>query len=261
MEFSLKEAFWVAAVLSLTPVVLIRSNFFKREFVYQGHVVDAVDEYPLDLVQVSSGSDVTFTDRNGSFVLKKSSLAPSLQLGPILDYETPNSPLFCKLGKSSLLVKDYACEESLYPQPFNLAIRVLGDLIGQDNQTSEVARTRKEKLWNYLSSYSAKIWRDKSYFADLMLPYEETSRRLKALPLSFKVEKKFRKVDHYFYDGYEIKDNLVLVEARLFFTDGRSQKESLYFVKEGKFWKYLLPETPSKVTLFNQKNIWVFNKK
>lgn len=261
MEFSLKETFFVTAVLTLTPLVLVHNNFFNRTFVYEGRVTDAVDGYPVDLVRISSDSDFTFTDRNGQFILKKGSSATNINFEPTINYETPNTPLSCKPEKTSFLVKKYVCEDIVYPQPFDLVIRVLGGLIGQEKQTSEASRTGKEKLWNYLSSYSQVEWKTQSYFVDLMLPYEETSRRLKVLPVSFTVEKKVQKIDRYLYGDREITDNVVQVEATLFFTSNRSHEVNLYFIKEGKFWKYLLPETPNKVIEFNAKNIWVFKKK
>lgn len=261
MEFSLKEAFFVTAVLTLAPLILVRNNFFKRSFIYEGQVNDAVDGYPVDLVRISSDSDFTFTDRSGRFILKKDSSATNINFEPTINYETPNTPLSCKPDKTSLLVKKYVCEDLVYPQPFDLVIRILGGLIGQEKQTSEASRTGKEKLWNYLSVYSQVEWQNQRYFVDLMLPYEETSRRLKVLPVSFTVEKKAQKIDRYLYGDQEITDNVVQVEAILFFPSNRSQKVNLYFIKEGKFWKYLLPETPKKVIEFNAKNIWVFNKK
>lgn len=260
MEFSLKGAVLVTAVLTLAPLVLVKNDFFRSTILYQGRVTDAVDGYPVDLVEVSSGSEFTFSDRNGLFTLKIGAPAKTVKLGTTVDYQTPTVPLTCNLKTSSLLTKSYDCNGVVYPQPFNMAIRVLSELIGQDNQTLEVGRARKEKLWNYLSGHSQAIWRSKGYFADLMLTYEETSRRLKTLPVSFRIEKRFQSVGRYLYKGQEIKDNLVSVEATLFFRNGKTGKETLYFVKEGTFWKYLLPETPQKVVDFNKLNIWVFNK-
>lgn len=251
----------IVFVLIVGPQLLVRTNFFRKTYAYRGVVTDGLDGLPLDLVEVRGGSGLTYTDKLGQFEFELSKPPPALRVRPRRDYENPEENVACRVVKSSWRQDSFTCLQTLYPQPFDVAGRVLAVMFGQGSPTSENIRSRKEKLWSYLSTASQKIWQSQNYLADLLTPYEETSRRLKVLPLSSRITKEYQLVREISYLDRPIRGELARVEARLFFADGREEKRDLYFLREGKLWKYLIFETPPSVQAFNEKNIWVFRKK
>lgn len=261
-EISYKEVLLTTFVLVLLPLLLLKSNFFVSTYVFEGQIKDALDGFAVDLTQIKSGNDLTFSDKDGNFELSISSKISPLTVLPTVDYETPKDSLSCQSISESWLNQRFSCRQVLFPQPFNVARRVLFGLNGVSNQTSEATRVTKEKLWSYLSSYSQKIWQNKDYFSDLMLPYEETNRRLKKLPQEFQVQKNYQGIRNYNYLGQDLSEQEVaVVDVSETLLNGQKRSRQLFFVKEKGLWKYLMPETPKEVVDFDEKNIWVFREK
>ena len=261
-ELSLKRIVIISLVLSIVPWVLVKVNFFRPVFSYKGTIIDAVENYPVSLVEVGVGENLTYRLENGEFELVSGSELTTINYLPTVDFEKPSDSLSCQKKKTSFLKNEFICGAKVYPQVQTVVERSLSTRVSSPNMSLDQRRELKEKLWNYLSLETQKLWGDKGSFVGSLILYDTTSEKLKS--------------NIVFYSGVQVSENLermpyfetgtiegpiVTIKATLTEASGASQVEDLHLVRENGFWKLLFTMSPSQVTDFNAKYAWVFKKK
>ena len=261
-ELTLARIIILSLVLSVIPWALVRVNFFKTVFVYKGVIIDALEDYPAVLVEIGEGPNITYSLENGKFELLAASELKNIIYLPTTDFEKPSSFLSCQKKELSFLKKEFSCESLVYPTALTVAVRSLNTLVSSPNLYFEERRQRKEKLWNYTSLRTQKLWGDQGEFVGSLILYDTTSESLKTNIVSYGGVEELESLERFPYLTTGIVEGpIAKIKATLTEASGRDRIENLYLVREDGIWKLLFAKSRGEVTGFNAKYAWVFKKK
>ncbi len=250
--------FFVVILLTVVPGLLVRFNFLRRFYEYRGVVRDALEFRPLELFKIEAGGAITFTDRQGQFNLVLSDDPNQLRMTATTEYENDRSQFSCRPAPRSFWTSRFSCEALAFPQPFNVAIRVLSTEVGQGLITDGEIRQRKTRLWNYLAAPARQLWQSQKQFVDDLVLQDIIRSRLKLQLTAYQVSEAVRFQDYWVNaNRQKVFGEVAKVTAEL--TDGFGGKRSddLYFLREDGIWRYLAKLTPATVRSFNRSNAWV----
>ena len=160
------------------------------------------------------------------------------------------------------LEKEFSCESLVYPTALTVAVRSLNTLVSSPNLYFEERRQRKEKLWNYTSLRTQKLWGDQGEFVGSLILYDTTSESLKTNIVSYGGVEELESLERFPYLTTRIVEGpIAKIKATLTEASGRDRIENLYLVREDGIWKLLFAKSRGEVTGFNAKYAWVFKKK
>lgn len=220
-----------------------------------GVVIDISTNSPIELVPVRSRGRLTYTNFQGKFAWDLPRPFGEVRLEVPRNYETTNELMSCKVGQPTLLDQSFFCQSDLYPQPFEIASRVLND-----EKSSQTVGERHEKLralWNRLSSETQGVFGPVDDFVYLLAKKQEIDIKMSTDLVGFEVEEQAVVLDDYF-DRVTQKDFVEVgsVSVVRHLADGSKIGGEEYFVRENGVWHYLPSFRLSEIRSFVGKHEW-----
>lgn len=242
-----------SSVLIAVPILMVMFNLLSRDFIYSGSVHDALGMGTVDLVKLTVGEEVTYTDKDGKFsllikspllwALPKSTKGLTIEALPTFDFEGDVIKVPCTLVAGSFISTQVDCSTLLYPTASTVAARVLATEISQGLFSASEIAVRKSSLWGFLSGESQKQWQNKDEFVSTLVSQETDRAKIKSQPVSFSVSKAVKMFSEYNYLGkIPVKGEIASVDASVTDASGKVANTSLYFVKKDNIWRYLVPD-------------------
>lgn len=248
-----------------STLFLWKNNFFSRYFTSQvkGLVKDISQDSPIEMVSVGDKDSSTFTNYRGEFVLGVSGRSsPQVKILTPKSYEPGNELMKCTSVGSSFLDKTFFCETFLYPQPFEIAARVLNDDKAVEFQNYKDRADHKKGLWNRSSKLSKEAFGTEGDFIFLLSKKEEIEIKLERQLIDFDVREVSTILREYSDPTMKkgISD-VAEVQVVRYFADGSKSEMMEHFVKEDGIWRYLIPFTHKAVYDFVVNNEWLLKVK
>lgn len=237
------------------------SRFFNSRV--DGLVIDVSENSPIELIPLAAGDNLTYTDYQGKFSLTGLFRdKPKINVMTPGNYEKGSEKEICTNRLSGFFDKEFSCQYFLYPQPFEVAYRVLNDETAVGLHNISERATRKKSLWVRSYNPSRQAFGREGEFIDLLSLKEEIDVKMGKELVRFRVDEK-RVVLDKFTDPLTRREFSEVAEVFVvrLFADGSTVGSKEHFVRENGVWRYLIPYSSQELKRYVAVNGWVLKIK
>lgn len=224
-----------------------------------GRVADISENTPIEMVMVYEGSKYAYSNYLGQFnLVENGTKIPQLKIEIPKNFEGNQNNLTCKKVSESLLDRSFNCEVSLYPQPFEIAYRILNGEAPVAFNMREARRIRKESIWWRSHSESRTAFGRIEDFVNLLMYKEEIEIKKKSKLLFYEVDEDYKLLPT-FFDKITSKEYKLVAEVSVnrTYEGGKAVTNLEHFVRENGVWRYLLTFSYKDLKNFVDNNKWV----